>query len=155
MHLRVCVCVCVWGELSDHAAGAQVEVVDSVKDFIKACTEGYGARVPCIRGCGLTGRPRAGKVKLVLDRGRYYVESNDPRALFKLNDNEHIRGARVRPDVRARGARGVSGVGCDSGCSAGGPHDRARGAGHGERARGATRCWRCVRGAVRGVAGAL
>ncbi len=60
----------------------QVEVPKTIEEFIKECTLSYG------------------KVKLVLQKNRYFVESSDPDILLILLDDEVIATARMKYSVR-------------------------------------------------------
>jgi len=57
---------------------SKVPVAESVADFVRDWTSGYG------------------KVKLVLRRGRFYIESSYPAVLRLLNKHPTIRASRVR-----------------------------------------------------------
>jgi hypothetical protein len=57
---------------------SKTPVAETVKAFIKDCTVGYG------------------KVKLVLSRGKYYLESNNAAILRQLNADETVKRARVK-----------------------------------------------------------
>lgn len=64
---------------------SKVAISEKVKAFIRDCTIGYG------------------KVKIVLSHGKYYLESNYPSILRKLNSSEVVRKARVKAvEVRMR-----------------------------------------------------
>jgi hypothetical protein len=82
---------------------SKTPVADTVKMFIRDCTVGYG------------------KVKLVLSRGKYYMESSNPDILRKLNEDDTVKAARVKTvGVRAccrtsaAGMRARSRVACNA-----------------------------------------
>ncbi len=60
----------------------QVKLPESIKDFIRSCTRSYG------------------KVKLLLQRNRYFVESAYPEVFAKLLDDAVISASRAKSQVR-------------------------------------------------------
>ena len=62
---------------------SKTRLSDEIHDFVHECTENYG------------------KVKLVLQRNKFYLESNDPKILKELLQDDVIRAARVAGSANA------------------------------------------------------
>jgi DNA excision repair protein ERCC-3 len=62
---------------------SKTHLSDEIHDFVHECTENYG------------------KVKLVLQRNKFYLESNDPKVLQELLQDDVIRAARVAGSANA------------------------------------------------------
>ena len=87
MGLETSTILSVLGRLS------KTQLSPDIHSFVEACTANYG------------------KVKLVLQRNKFFLESPEPRVLRELLSDDVIQRARVQPPPGVGGARGGGGDG--------------------------------------------